>query len=55
MAQLRRNSCTDDASVELGHDHGITTPAAMADPLLADPSQMSNCWEESDELMPSGD
>ena len=27
-------------------------PVAMADPLLADPSQMSNCWEESDELMP---
>ena len=46
---------TDDASVELGHDHGITTPVAMADPLLADPSQMSNCSEESDELIPSGD
>jgi len=44
---------TDDASVELGDDHGITTPVAMADLLLGAPSQMSNCWEESDELMPS--
>jgi hypothetical protein len=46
---------TDDSSVELAHDHGITTPLAMVGPLLADPSKMSNGWQESDELMRLGD
>jgi hypothetical protein len=34
---------------------GITSPENMGDPALLDASMMANRWEESDELMPSGD
>jgi isocitrate lyase len=44
-----------DLNAESRHDHAIKIPAAMADPLMTDPSLMAACWEASDELMPSGD
>ncbi|MGA7629825.1 MAG: isocitrate lyase [Terriglobales bacterium] len=34
---------------------GITSPENMSDASLLDASMMANRWEESDELMPSGD
>jgi hypothetical protein len=34
---------------------GITSPENMSDASLPDASRMANRWEESDELMPSGD
>jgi len=44
-----------DLNAESRHDHAIKIPAAMADPLMTDPSLMVACWKASDELMPSGD
>ena len=44
----RHTSNTDDTIVETGHNHGITTSAA-----LYYPSLIGNSWDI--ELLPSGD
>jgi hypothetical protein len=44
----RHTSNTDDAIVEAGHGHGITTSI-----FLDYPSLIGNSWD--DELLPSGD
>ncbi|MFY9842669.1 MAG: isocitrate lyase [Terriglobales bacterium] len=49
---------TDVLSAKPEHGHGIASPMEGADPLSGTPlgnTLLSNSWEESDELMPSGD
>ncbi|HEY6303130.1 MAG TPA: isocitrate lyase [Terriglobales bacterium] len=44
-----------DLTVDKGNGHAIVTPWEAVEPLMADPALVASRWEESDELMPSGD
>src|ERR1700693_5866190 len=45
----------EERNMEDRNMEDLSMKGPTADPVIADPSLLSACWEESDELMPSGD